>query len=253
MSRTLLGLFALLALSANAADRVLSETTLPFEMGKDALCFRNADPDLAKTGIPVLGSLGVKKGVCQGMAGIARAFRENVEFLSKGDADSPAEVARLLDRAVRANRAGSREKIQVRGFGSLAALCAANRMAFLKKAVWLNSEIAVSDILPRYLAFNRLKDRALGTQPNPEALRRQLGIALTDARDALREGRYPLVLFYSHVVLAWAHSELQDAQGARRIELTVYDSNRPEGLRTLSYPLASDGLPTASNSMIWVL
>lgn len=230
-----------------------TEIVLPFDMTKDALCFKNGDPDLAKTGIPILGSLGVNKGVCQGMAGIAAAFRENVEFVPAADVDSAKSVARSLDRAVAANRAGSRRKIEIRGYASLFDLCRANRMAFLKKAIWVNADIGVKDIfLAHYGAFQRLKKDPIGSKSDALSLRRQLRDHLADAVAELREGKYPLLLYYSHVVLVRGYRDVAGASG-RRVDLEVYDSNHPEALRTISVAIAADGLPAGENPMYWVL
>jgi hypothetical protein len=248
-----LALLGLVAASAGAAERSRIDVELPFEMSKDALCFKNGDPDLAKTGIPVLGKLGVKKGVCQGIAAISGALRENAEFVPNAPADAPSEIERKLASAVAANREGSRAKIQIMGFSSVEALCQANRMAFLKKAVWLNSEIIVSDILPVYLQFSRLKKAPIETQKNPEALRRQLADTLAQTLAELREGRYPLLMFFSHVVLVRGYHDVLDEDGSRRIDLEVYDSNRMEALRTIPVTMAADGLPSGKNPMYWVL
>lgn len=255
MFRLFAGLvFASFIGSAHAgSDRVLVDVSLPFDLSTDALCFKNGDPDLAKTGIPILGSLGVKKGVCQGIAGISAAFRENAEFFPNAPADSAASVARKMTRTLRAKRVGSRERISFRGHSSLAALCRANRMAFLKKSVWLNTDIAVKDIVPIYGSFSRLKKTPLRNFRDPEALRRQLAANLAEALSELREGRYPLLLYFSHVVLVRGYTDSVAADGSRRIELGIYDSNHPDALRTISLPISPDGLPSAENSMIWIL
>lgn len=230
-----------------------AEVVLPFDLTKDALCFRNGDPDLAKTGVPILGSLGARKGVCQGIAGIAAAFRENVEFVPNADRDSPTAVSRRLDRAIAANRAGSRGKIAIRGYASLFDLCRANRMTFLRKSIWVNAEIGVSEIfLPHYGAFLRLKKDPIGSKSDALSLRRELRDHLADARAELREGKYPLLLYYSHVVLVRGYRDIAEASG-KRIDLEVYDSNHPEALRTISVPIAADGLPSGENPMYWVL
>lgn len=231
-----------------------TEIVLPFDMAKDALCFKNGDPELAKTGIPILGSLGANKGVCQGMAGIAAAFRENVEFLPGAEPDSPKAVARSLDRAVSANRAGSRKKIEIRGYASVFDLCRANRIAFLRKAIWVNADIGVKDIfLAHYGAFQRLKKDPIGSKSDALSLRRQLRDHLADAVSELREGKYPLLLYFSHVVLVRGYRDVAEASGRRRVDLEVYDSNHPEALRTISIPIAADGLPGGESPMYWVL
>ena len=76
-----LATWILLPLSALALD------ARPFDFSVDTLCFENSDPDLAKAD-PILGKLGVKKGVCQGIAGLSAAFYEHVVF----DPTAPKEL-----------------------------------------------------------------------------------------------------------------------------------------------------------------
>ncbi len=253
MTRDRLGFGLAIVLALGISEAGATEVVLPFEMSKDALCFRNGDPDLAKTGVPILGALGAEKGVCQGMAGIAAAFRENVEFVPAADVDSAYVVARNLDRAVSAYRAGSRRKIEIRGYRSLMDVCRANRMAFLKKAIWVNADIGVTDIFfPHYGAFQRLKKDPIGSKSDALSLRRQLRDYLADAVSELREGHYPLLLYFSHVVLVRGYRDVTGPSG-RRIDLEVYDSNHPEALRTISVAIAADGLPAGENPMFWIL
>jgi hypothetical protein len=238
---------------AGAADRILVEASLPFDMTKDAICFKNGDPGLAKTGIPILGRLGMNTGVCQGIAGISAAFRENVEFVPAAPPAPANEIDTLVDRAVRANREQSREKITITGYSSLVDLCNANRMKFLRKSVWMNLDILVADILEHYPQFRLLKKNPISKHPNSEQLRHELADHLADALSELREGHYPLILYFSHVVTARAYREVQAEDGSRRIELEVYDSNHLEATRVLTFKRAADGLPATSNWMIWTL
>ena len=229
-------------------------TELPFDIQTDALCFKNSEPDLAKTGIPVFGYVGMKKGVCQGIAGISAAFRENVEFEPAAVPESASTAVRLINLAVRMNREHRRAKVTVHGYRDLMDFCRANRMAFLRKSIEMNAKIGLSDIVfPHLLQFERLKKTPIGSQKHPEALRRQLAETLATAQSELREGRYPLLLYFSHVVLLRGLHEVKDASGARQIDLEIYDSNHPESLQTVSVTLAADGLPDGANRMYWVL
>jgi hypothetical protein len=70
-------------------------------------------------------------------------------------------------------------------------------------------------------------------------------------RERLAAGRWPLLLYYSHVVTVIARREGIDARGRAVEEFEVIDPNQ-WALRALRVPYGSDGLPAAGESpMLW--
>lgn len=229
-----------------------SSVELPFRIEGDAVCFRNGDPDLGKTGIPILGNLGVKKGVCQGIASISAAFRENAEFVPSADRDSAPNSQRTIASILNAHANRKAVKFMIPGFDSLGSFCRAHRMDFLRNSVWENTSISISRILPYYPEFIRVKKQPIKFQRDSFRLRKKLGAALAQVHSELTAGKYPLLLYFSHVVMVRGYREIAGESGTQ-VELEVYDSNHLETLRKITVQLDSDGFPSGENPMYWVV
>jgi len=218
---------------------------IPFDLETDSLCFLNFDPELATMGL--LGKLGAKKGICQGIAGTAAAFLENVEFDPSGEKPASERQARGLVRdAIRLHKRGCGDRVRIPGYSSLNELCRDHRRMFLKRSLYYNADIALHEILavlPRFLIH-----KAKPVTKRPDRLR--IHRALESIERDLEAGRAPLLMYYSHVVLVHAlRYEASDGRVARAV-LDVYDSNVDYPRRwTVEY--GADGLPAPGNRMIW--
>lgn len=215
------------------------EIRLPFSMGEDDLCFLNSDPDLARVD-PVLGRLGVKEGVCQGIAAISGALLRNVEFRA-GSRPTEAEGARLLSRAVSSYLANRTSRVVVEGYRNAREFCAAHRDAFLRKSIYANADIAAREILVRVPELFSRKKSGVETLAD----RKRLLGRMQELREELRSGRPALMLLWKHVVLIYGYRETPD-----EVVLSAYDSNS-ELEREFRIALDSEGLPVSGQPMIW--
>ncbi len=209
-----------------------------FHMGKDDLCFLNKDPDLAQFGF--WGELGVREGVCQGMAGLSKIYKENVEFRPEHPKNRELNLQSIFD-AYNSYRIRPSQKIVITGYKGLNALCRDYRNVFLKQSIDLNRDIAIHDILPIYPQFNLIKDHPT------ENFAQQISMDLTVRRQRglLQTGRYPLILVYSHVMLVTSIRKV-----GLGYEYTYYDSNYKDFKgRRIDY--GPNGLPVLGQRMIW--
>lgn len=232
-----LATWILLPLSALALD------ARPFDFSADTLCFENSDPDLAKAD-PILGKLGVKKGVCQGIAGLSAAFYEHVVFdpTAPKELDGERKVESFIrDLRTRYRFGPSDSKVRVGGYADLKSFCADYRMVFLRQSARFNAEIAISDILPVYPSFLAHKSKSIKSSRDQDRLAR----FIRSVNKTLEEGRLPLILVYSHVVAVLSS---QTRTGAT--DLLVYDSNH-KAPRTWTIALDPDGRPSLGNRMHW--
>jgi hypothetical protein len=215
------------------------EIRLPFAMGEDDLCFLNSDPDLGRVD-PVLGRLGVKEGVCQGIAAISGALLRNAEFRPGTPPDARA-ASRLLDRAVASYLSGSETRVVIEGHANARELCRAHRDGFLRKSIYVNADLATREILLRVPELFRRKKSGVSSPSDRKLLLRRLH----ELRDELAGGRPALMLLWKHVVLVFAYREEPGST-----VLTAYDSNS-EKEREFEIEIASDGLPAAGQPMVW--
>lgn len=208
-----------------------------FQMGQHDLCFLNKDPDLAKFGF--WGELGAREGVCQGIAGLSKIFRENVVFRPNLAKES-SNIHRVF-QAFKTYRTRPAEKIVIKGYTGLNELCRDYRDVFLRQSIILNRDIAVYDILPLYPEFRFYKDSPIFS------IFQQLQIDQTIRRQVqlLKSGRYPMILIYSHVMLV---VDIKWAFGA--YFYTYYDSNHRD-LQTWIISYGDDGLPLLGQRMLW--
>jgi hypothetical protein len=224
-----------------------ADIVLPFDMGVDVLCFENMDPELAEVGIPVLGKLGARKGVCQGIAGIAAAFHENTVFdPALARPSNGRAVRKLLSDVVRLHKGGCQKKRIIPGYANLRELCSDYRREFLRKSIFYNANIAINEItrvLPDYL---EKRDRTLRSVDD----RIQLLDTISSIHADLSSGRAPLLMSYGHVVMVYGIGYDVGPSGITAVVFDAYDSNRSQPAR-FTYSFDPDGLPSMSNSMIW--
>jgi len=228
---------------------VLLALSLPYQPATDALCFKNADPALADAGIPILGKLGAKQGVCQGMAEVTAAFLENAKFAPDlPSTESEQEANTLIARLLAFHRNHARGLVMINGSKNLKEFCEKNKKQLMRAAILENAEIAAEQILPLLPEFFTVKKGNLRGLADQE----QLATALSQLEASLKVGQYPLMLYYKHVVMVTGMKELI-SDSAREIQVTVYDSNRPDQVITHVFPLEMDGLPKLTNHLVWAL
>lgn len=224
-----------------------ADEALPYSPLTDALCFKNADPELSQAGVPILGSLGVKEGICQGIAGVTAAFLENAKFSPEIQTNDDAiEVRSQIQKLVSLHQHASRDTIAINGAKNIKEFCEQNKKEFMRASILYNAEIASREILPVLPELYTLKKTALrGTQ---DQLRLQAELQSIEA--TLKSGRYPLMLYFKHVVMVTQFKEAIDTNG-RTIKLSVYDSNHPDQIVDHVFSFDVTDLPSLSNYMVW--
>ena len=232
------------------SNRASADQALPYDSGTDSLCFKNADPELATVGIPILGKLGVEQGVCQGIAGLTAAFLENAEFdHSRQSHYSPSEIHQIVRTLVDLHQSGVRHRFTISGYKNIKDFCEQNKVEMMRASILYNAKIAERDILPVALElFNLKKNNLRGIEDQ-----RKLQTELKSIEYTLTHGRYPLMLYYKHVVMVTAFKEVVEASGDKSIFIDAYDSNHPDEIVTQAFSLENSGLPKVLNYMIWNL
>jgi hypothetical protein len=226
---------------------VAAPVSVPFDLEKDGLCFKNADPDLVNAAPWPLGKIGVKRGICQGIAGTAGAFMQNAEFApDQSRPQSVGEAHQIIKRVIRHYKYHQSDKVTVPGYENLNSFCRDYRRLFLREAAILNLNIAVKEILPVMVSFKKYKDKPLLNEKSRARLMR----VLQSLEDGLHQGRPPLLMYYSHVVLLLGYSVVETGGVPSFIRLDVYDSNFG-ALRTKYVPIDETGEPSASSTMLW--
>lgn len=238
-------LFCSLIFVGSTEANTQTEVSIDFNVAENSLCFQNKDPRLGDHG--ALGRYGVKEGVCQGMAGIAAAFIENVKFNPNASKLSPVDTKTLINQIVRLHTGNCKVTRVIPGYANLQEFCKANVELFLKKSIANNADIAVREIAVHLPQFLRLKRKPISTAREQQ----QLLATLQGFWKKLEAGKSPLMLVYSHVVNLTAISNELLADGRTRIVLKYYDSNNNADIYSREITLGRDGLPELTNSMVW--
>ncbi|MCC7441473.1 MAG: hypothetical protein IT285_07560 [Bdellovibrionales bacterium] len=241
--------------ASTVAEAMPPPVAVPLNLDTDALCFYNHDPALEEFG--PLGMLGAARGVCQGMAGVSAAFALHATFVpntsnSMGRREARELIQKVLDRHKGRCRL---EPITIPGYANLAELCRDFESELMRASIGYNANIFLREVARRLPRFLALKAGPLRTREDREAL---LGV-LRSAHTRLSKGELPLIMYYSHVVLARRMEYVGDGQGRiLKARLEVYDSNRAasnQGWMLHAYwidiPFSSDGLPSLSGRMYW--
>ncbi len=219
----------------------LQSVAATFSMEKDGLCFRNADPGLRSFG--PMGVLGSKKGVCQGMSGIVSAFHEHAKF-SPGKSKMTYNEALAAMAELRRYHSGGcalKKNVEITGYANLNEFCRAHKSLLMANAIDYNADIAVREISWNLDEFLILQD-----SPITSTLGRiNLHASVESLRKRLGSGRWPLMLYYSHVVGVHSVTTHKD-----KVVFGLYDSNYGSSIEyTVNY--AKDGLPKSGQKMIW--
>jgi hypothetical protein len=216
-----------------------------FNFATDGLCFRNGTEELREFG--PLGRLGDEKGVCQGMSGIVSGFHEQANFQAASARLTESETFHALEDIVRRHSAGcSREKIVIRGYSNLQELCRDHKRIFLSKSIAYNADIAIKEIAPLYLEFQSFKAKPVNTSSGRKKIHR----AIEAIRKKLALGRWPLMLYFSHVVSVVALKDEFTHGKLSKVTMEIYDSNYQASLK-YEIPYDLDDLPAMGQKMIW--
>ena len=217
-----------------------------FDATKDSLCFTNMNSELRRFG--PMGELGHKKGVCQGMSGLVSAFHEHAKFVPHKSKmtynEAQAAIAEL--RRYHSGGCSLKKKVQIKGFSNLNDFCKAHKDLFMGNAIDYNADIAVREISWKLDEFLFLQDGPINSKLN----RIKMHSNVESLRERLSQGRWPLMLYYSHVVTV--HSAAMFYKGGKRSKVVfgLYDSNYS---RSISYEVryGTDGLPEKGQKMVW--
>lgn len=212
-------------------------TNAQFQMGRDDLCFLNKDPDLAQFGF--WGRLGAQEGVCQGMAGLSKIYKENVIFKPRNP--KGANTLNKIKHLYNTYRSRPLNKVVINGYSGLNELCQDYRNTFLQQSIELNRSIAIQDILPIYADFNSLRDSPITS----ENQRHQLGNTVDRQIKILKKHIHPMILVYSHVMLVTDITYTGDGY-----LYTYYDSNYRD-FRQWFVAYGPDQWPVLNQRMIW--
>lgn len=211
----------------------------------DGLCFQNGTEELREFG--PLGRLGDKKGVCQGMSGIVSAFHEGAVFNPSLQKLSESEAYNAIQDVVQKHTGGCRSsKVIIGGYANLQDFCKDHKKLFLSKAIAYNTDIAIREIAPQYLEFNRYKKEPVNTK----AGRKKIHEAVLSLKQKLEQGRWPLMLYFSHVVSVFSVKEIFENGKLSKVIFAIYDSNYATSIQyEVNYDL--DDLPAFGQKMIW--
>ena len=217
-----------------------------FNMDVDGLCFANGSEELKRFG--PLGKLGHKKGVCQGMSGLVAAFHEHASFKPTKDKMTDNEAFWAVQELRRYHSGGcaSKKKIEIAGFSNLKEFCQSHRDLLLSNAIDYNADIAVREISWNLDEFLIVQDSPLTTTLG----RKKIQSSIDNFRKHLVSGRWPLMLYYTHVVAVHSvHNEFINGK-LSKVVFGIYDSNYSKSIQyTIQY--SDDGLPKAGQRMIW--
>jgi hypothetical protein len=212
-----------------------------FSMNKDGLCFTNGTPELRRFG--PMGELGSKKGICQGMSGIVSAFHEHASFQPTKTKMTYNEAMDAISELRRYHSGGCKlkKKVQITGYSNLFDFCKAHKNLLMANAIDYNTDIAVREISWNLEEFLILQDAPIKTNLG----RLNLHAKVESLREDLKQGRWPLLLYYSHVVAVHSVTKTSD-----KVVFEIYDSNYSTSIEyTVAY--SSDGLPKSGQKMIW--
>lgn len=230
--KNLLFILSLFSFSALAA---------PFNFAADGLCFQNGDPELKRFG--PMGQLGSKKGICQGMSGIVSAVREHATFQPTKSKMSANDAFWAMAELRRYHSGGcsSSKKVKITGYANLQEFCRDHKDLLMANAIDYNADIAIREIgwnIDEFLIYTDNPITSLGG-------RRLMHSHINTLIDYVNEGKWPLLLYYSHVV--GIHSVVKTKD---KVTFGIYDSNYSKSIE-YSIAYSSDGLPKPGQKMVW--
>ncbi|HAZ12554.1 MAG: hypothetical protein A2X86_11855 [Bdellovibrionales bacterium GWA2_49_15] len=224
-----------------------------FDALEDSLCFSN-DSFKGHTGLnpylAILAQVADSRGACQGMMGVAAAFKSHITFRPEKKKMSKAKLRARISRAVRLHHNDCKGKIAIDGYSSLRQLCQEQEDLLRQRSLSYNVTLAITEILPKGGTFF-----FKGPLSDPQKLNRHLLAQLTSIYQDLRRGEFPLMLVHDHVTMVTGLSVERDSQGyLRQLTLKHYDPNTvmstDRDLRDRTYIFSRDG-KEISGTLIW--
>jgi hypothetical protein len=217
-----------------------------FNFDTDGLCFKNGSEELKRFG--PLGQLGHKKGICQGMSGVVSAFLEHAVFKPNKKKMGFSEASWAVTDILRLHSGGCspKKKIEISGYSSLNDFCRTHKDLLMANSIDYNADIAFREISWKMDQFLFFEDSPIQSLHG----RLKLHKNLLSLKNRLSEGRYPLMLYYSHVVMIHSLSNLYSEGKLSKVVLGIYDSNFS---RSTEYVIdySHDALPKIGQRMIW--
>lgn len=217
-----------------------------FDITKDGLCFKNYDPALREFGI--LGTLGSKEGICQGMSGLVSAFYEHATFSPQKPKLTTSETIEAIEELRRYHSGACKlsRKVEIKGYKNLNEFCQDHKKVFMTQAIDYNADIAIREISWKLDELFIIKDKKMVSRIERFRLHQQI----ESLRKKLALGRWPLMLYYKHVIGVNSISNQYKNGKLHSVTFKTYDSNYSWPSRYLiEYDI--DGLPKAGNKMIW--
>lgn len=212
----------------------------PFDPGADALCFANG---ALQTGEHVLIPMFNEFGACNGMANVVRAFKQYVTFKCDGRRPNETELTIMIRNAIARNRSNCalQDKIEIKGYCSLKELCRKNQ-ALLEHEVIRHHMSVAQDVLPNI--------GLLLAGKTDEAQVRNMRV-FSGIYEELIRGRYPLLLYPSHVVTVTGMEIMRTGSGYQ-VVLRIADPNYPSGHMRETYEVDHDFKRTVGEPPLFI-
>lgn len=191
---------------------------LPFRIEHDNVSIRNAHDGYSFTGAFPFGVIGDQEGVCEGISGVTAAFLRHAVF-RPAQSRAPSGVAQeQIDATLAAYRTGCNLQVEIAGYRDL----------------WELSTFEGSYLRTRIVDMNlaNIKEQALAHlgslffERDPRRLKEIVQGTLPTLIDDLQNGRYPLILYRSHVVMAYGIDVRLSRDGrTMRYAIQYFDPN----------------------------
>lgn len=218
-----------------------------FNSETDSLCFLNQNGEFSDFGY--IGEFSDKKGVCQGMSGLVSAFHAHAKFVPNRPKMSDGEAYFALGdlRHYHSGGCSSSKKVEIAGYKNLKEFCHDHKNLLKGEAILYNADIAVREISWNLASFLMYQDTPIVSN----MARFKLHQAVMSFKKRLNAGKWPLMLYYSHVVAVHKMRIIKDQnQVIKSIKLALYDPNEVSSEEyTIEY--STDGLPKAGQKMLW--
>jgi hypothetical protein len=217
-----------------------------FDITQDGLCFKNYDPVFREFGI--LGTLARKEGICQGMTGLVSAFYEHATFSPHQPKLTTSETIEAIEELRRYHSGACKlsRKVEIKGYKNLNEFCRDHKKVFMAQTIDYNADIAIREISWKLDELFIIKNKKMVSSIERFRLHQQI----ESLRKKLSLGRWPLMLYYKHVIGVYAISDQYKNGKLHSVILKTYDSNYSSpSTYLIEYDL--DGLPKAGYKMIW--
>lgn len=228
-----------------------------FNMREDSLCFFNKR---FTYGPPILKRIANNRGGCQGIAFVAKALKENVEYICDTDKKDPEGIInQKINRALHLSKNACNGKIQIFGYCNTKQLCHDFQPELEAHALTFNYSIFNEKVWPIYTSSNSMTigDYFSNTKNrhdllNREDIQQNNAIVLRKIFAMLKNNNMPLLLYPHHVVLVTSMTYELSGTGSYNVKLKVYDSDFSVE-KALEYSVASDWGRTIREMPIYIV